>query len=97
MKIGGINAPQELPDAGGHKPGKTGGTSFGDTLNEAIQQVSSAQQEAETAIRGIALGDGTDVHTAMLAMQKADMSFQMMMQVRNKLITAYEEIMRMQV
>jgi flagellar hook-basal body complex protein FliE len=42
-------------------------------------------------------GEVQDVHSAMTAMQKADLSFQMMMQVRNKLIDAYHEVMRMQV
>ena len=74
---------------------KTG--AFGDTLAEAIEKVSEAQKQAEDAVQGLAEGDGTDIHTAMLAMQKADVSFQMMMQVRNKLISAYEEVMRMQV
>jgi len=97
MKIEGLKGPQELPEPSGGKPNKTEGPSFGNTLNEAIEKVAEAQKEAESAVQGMATGDGTDVHTAMLAMQKADVSFQMMMQARNKLISAYEEIMRMQV
>lgn len=96
-RIEGISFPSELPELSGSKP-KTGAAgSFGETLNSAIKQVVEAQQQAEEAVQGLAQGQGTDVHTAMLAMQKADTSFQMMMQVRNKLISAYEEVMRMQV
>jgi flagellar hook-basal body complex protein FliE len=42
-------------------------------------------------------GEATDIHTAMIAVQQADVSFQMMMQVRNKLVSAYQEIMKLQV
>ncbi len=42
-------------------------------------------------------GETQDLHTTMIAVQKADLSFQMMMQVRNKIVQAYQEIMRMQV
>lgn len=96
-RIEGLGLPAELPELPGSKPKAGAAGSFGETLNSAIEQVVKAQQQAEEAVQGLAQGQGTDVHTAMLAMQKADTSFQMMMQVRNKLISAYEEVMRMQV
>ncbi len=97
MKIEGIKTPSELPELPDLKRKPADGVSFGDTLNSAINEVVEVKKEAEAAVKGMATGDGTDLHTAMLAMQKADVSFQMMMQVRNKLISAYEEVMRMQV
>lgn len=97
MKIEGLKTPSELPEPSGSKQKSVDGASFGDTLNSALKEVVEAKKEAEAAVKGMATGNGTDVHTAMLAMQKADVSFQMMMQVRNKLISAYEEVMRMQV
>jgi len=97
MKIQGIHPAPELPEGGKRTEGSPEGAGFGEVLKDAMNKVVQAQKEAETAVNGLAEGDGTDVHTAMLALQKADVSFQMMMQVRNKLISAYEEIMRMQI
>jgi len=68
---------------------------FASVLNEAIGRVSQMQNDVEKAISE--LSSGGDITTAIIAAQKADMSFQLMVEVRNKLINAYEEIMRMQV
>jgi len=73
------------------------GVGFGDALQEALQQVSDIQAQAGDEVQKVLTGDVTDVHSAMIAVQKADISFQMMMQVRNKIVSAYQEIMRMQV
>jgi len=73
------------------------GTSFGDVLENAIQQVSNLQQEAGSESQKLLTGNTQDIHSAMVALQKADVSFQMMMQVRNKLVLAYQEIMKTQV
>jgi flagellar hook-basal body complex protein FliE len=72
-------------------------TGFGQVLSEAMKDVNKAQLESNQEIQKMLSGDIQDVHTAMIAVQKADLTFQMMMQVRNKLIDAYHEIMRMQV
>jgi flagellar hook-basal body complex protein FliE len=74
----------------------TEGTSFSDILKQAMQEVSEAQSTAEQEARKLMTGEATDMHTAILAVQKADVSFQMMMAVRGKLIDAYREVMRMQ-
>jgi flagellar hook-basal body complex protein FliE len=76
---------------------ESNGTSFGDVLENAIQQVSNLQQEAGSESQKLLTGNTQDIHSAMVALQKADVSFQMMMQVRNKLVSAYQEIMRTQV
>lgn len=72
------------------------GANFGDLLKEALQEVNAAQHTADQEARNLMSGDSTDMHTAILAVQKADVSFQMMMAVRSKLIDAYREVMRMQ-
>ena len=54
------------------------------------------QSHAESNIVECYQGDGADVHSALIAVDKADLSFQLMMQVRNKIVSAYEEISRMQ-
>lgn len=70
---------------------------FGNVLNQAMEEIDHLQNESHQEIEKVLGGDITDVHSAMIAMQKADLSFQMMMQIRNKLVEAYHEIMRMQV
>ncbi len=72
------------------------GPSFGDLLKQALQEVNEAQHVAEQEARNLMTGESTDMHSAILAVQKADVSFQMMMAVRSKLIEAYREVMRMQ-
>ncbi len=72
------------------------GVNFGDILKDAIQEVNAAQNAATQEARNLMTGEATDMHSAILAVQKADVSFQMMMAVRTKLIDAYREVMRMQ-
>ena len=55
------------------------------------------QAEADTAVKQLVAGEVKDVTDAMVAVEKADLSFQTMMAVRNKMVAAYEEIMRMNV
>jgi len=69
---------------------------FWNTLKESIHQVEQVQAEAESQVAGIVGGKGEDLHTAMIAVEKADLSFQLMMQVRNKIVQAYQEISQMQ-
>lgn len=77
--------------------GKTGVPGFLDSLKSAIGNVNDAQREAGRAVDALMTGDTQDIHRTMVALQQADVSFQLMMQVRNKLVTAYEEIQRMQI
>jgi len=76
--------------------GAQGDMAFGDILKQALQEVNQASAQAEGEARNLMTGESADMHTAMLAVQKADLSFQMMMAVRSKLIDAYREVMRMQ-
>lgn len=70
--------------------------SFSDVLMESIEKVNALQKEADDAIEELLLGKNKDIVQTMITMEKADISFKLMMQVRNKIIQAYEEIMRMQ-
>jgi flagellar hook-basal body complex protein FliE len=75
-----------------------GGADFGETLKAALQQVNSAQQEAQQLTTGFDLNDpNVNLHEVMASLQKASLSFQTMVQVRNRLVNAYQEIMNMQV
>lgn len=78
-------------------PGKAAPKSeFLETLESAIDQVQQLQGQADSKVEALLGGNGTDVHTAMIAVEKADLSFQLMMQVRNKIVAAYQEISRLQ-
>ncbi len=68
--------------------------SFLDTLNDAIGEVGKLHEEADRAVEELATGKETDIHNTMIALEKAEVSFQLMMNVRNKIVTAYETIMR---
>ncbi len=91
IKINGFNNNFDL-----NKPeGKVQEGSFDSVMKESLRKVMDIQEEADKAIKDITVGG--DITSAIIAMEKADMSFQLMVEVRNKLVGAYEEIMRMQV
>jgi flagellar hook-basal body complex protein FliE len=87
--------PAEI-DSSSLSSGGTSSAGFRDVLSSAIDDIQSLESQAETKVAGVLEGTGTDVHSAMIAVEKADLSFQLMMQVRNKIISAYQEISRMQ-
>ncbi len=72
------------------------GSDFKKILSESIQEVNKLQTRASESVQGMVLGN-TDIHTAMIAMEKSGISFRLMLAVRNKMISAYEEVMRMQI
>jgi flagellar hook-basal body complex protein FliE len=71
-------------------------SSFTDSLSQAMDEVENLQTEAQEQATALLEGNGADIHSAMIAVEKADLSFQLMMQVRNKIVAAYQEITRMQ-
>lgn len=73
-----------------------GGVDFGQALKTAIDQVSQTQQDAHKLAQDFSTGSPTaNLQDVMVNLQKADLSFQQMVQVRNKLVSAYQEIMNM--
>jgi len=68
---------------------------FLDTLKKTLNQAAQLQVDAEKQIANVLAGNGEDLHAALIAVEKADLSFQLMMQVRNKIIQAYQDIARM--
>lgn len=72
-------------------------SSFGETLNQAIKDVNSLQAEAGKAVEQIISGEPVDLHEVMIAVEKAKTSFELLMEIRNKTLDMYREIMRMQV
>jgi flagellar hook-basal body complex protein FliE len=73
----------------------TGACGFGDVIKEAIKRVSDMEIRADQSIEQLLKGE-TGIHETMIALQKADISFRLLLQVRNKVMDAYREIMRMQ-
>lgn len=69
---------------------------FGDLLKNALNGVDGLEQQASTAVDGLMRGTGVDVHEALIATQKADMSFELALAVRNKAVAAYQQVMGMQ-
>jgi flagellar hook-basal body complex protein FliE len=87
--------PAEIQSLANEPPSEAGG-GFADTLRDAMNEMGNLRSQAETKVAGVLEGTGTDVHSALIAVEKADLSFQLMMQVRNKIVSAYQEISRMQ-
>lgn len=76
--------------------GAEGGVDFAAVLKSSIDQVNAAQQESSQMANDFELGKGdANLQDVMISLQKANVSFQTMVQVRNKLVTAYQEIMNM--
>lgn len=75
-------------------PGAAGG--FGAALEQAIGQVDAAQKQADAAATGFAAGKVKDVHEVVLAIQQADLSLRLALEVRNKVVEAWQDVSRMQ-
>jgi flagellar hook-basal body complex protein FliE len=98
---------QGLPQTGGSfdsgfstgktlQPGSSGQSDFMSTLNDAMDQVGQLQSEADGKVAQLLNGNGQDVHSAMIAVEKANLAFSMMVQVRNKIVQAYQQVSSMQ-
>lgn len=92
--IGGTDDPKALP-----QPGMAGGADggFTDTLREAVDQVNASQKAADEQVEAFVAGEQENVHEVMIAMNQAKMHFQLMTEVRNRVLEAYQELSRMQV
>jgi flagellar hook-basal body complex protein FliE len=69
---------------------------FSSLFTDAVSQVQGLEHQARSAVEGLMTGSGIDVHTAMIATQKADMAFELALSVRNKAVQAYQQVMGMQ-
>jgi len=84
-----------IPTEARTRTGTAGG--FSDALSNAVAEVNNLHQNADKAVLNVQAGHTDSLHEAIIALEKADISFRTMMTVRNKMIEAYQEIMRMQV
>jgi flagellar hook-basal body complex protein FliE len=85
--------PEHLGSAAAPGAGKT----FSDILTDSMEKVNLYQHESDSAIKELVAGRNKNIHETMLTIERADTSLKLMMQVRNKILDAYREIMRMQV
>lgn len=89
-----IALTNQLPGLGGVN---SGGGAFSDTLSRLVSEVGVKQAAASDAVGGLLSGQAVPLHQAMIAMEESSVSFQLMVEVRNKLLESYQELMRMQI
>jgi len=95
--IKGIEALLTLPEAKTRVGPDNGGISFGEALTRALEKVNEAQVRADEAIKKFLAGEVEDLHTVLIALREAGIWMQLAVQVRNKVVEAYQEISRMPV
>jgi flagellar hook-basal body complex protein FliE len=98
----GEHLPPSLPVKPAEQPGvlspaQPSGDSFSTMLGKMVGEVNASQINAADAVNRLQAGDNVSLHQAVIAMEEANVSFQLMVEVRNKLLDAYQEIMKMQV
>jgi flagellar hook-basal body complex protein FliE len=92
-----LNPDIAAQSIGAAQSGSATGGSFQNLLTNFVGEVNTQQSAANDAITGLLSGKNVSLHQAMISMQEASVSFQMMVEVRNKLLDSYQELMRMQV
>ncbi len=95
LPIKNIGSIGSISPSESNKVSGSNGSSFDTVINEAMSKVSQVQNDVEKAVNELATGG--DISEAVLAIEKADMSFQLMVEIRNKLIGTYDEVMRMSI
>lgn len=96
--VGGVGSGLPLPPVA--RPAQTEGASgepFQKALGEAVTNLNKLQQEADSSATRLAAGEPIELHEVLLATEKASIAFQLAVQVRNKIVEAYQDVMRMQV
>ena len=91
------SAPVAASGGGSATPPGSGAGGFSRLLTQFLGDAGNHQAQAEQSVLNLVAGQATNVHNVMLAMAKADLSFHLVLEIRNRLSDAYQEIMRMQV
>jgi len=79
------------------EPAESSGVKFGEMLQASLDRVGQLQTAADQSVADLESGRQADIHSTMIAVEKADIAFEMALTIRNKLLTAYESIMRTQI
>ena len=93
-RIGKIAGLEEIPNSGASRASGDG-SAFADTLKEAVNDVAALQHESEAAQTAYARHAEVDLHDVLIKVEEAEIAFKTMMEIRNKLVDAYKEVMRM--
>lgn len=97
MSIESIYGVSATPAAAGVKTDGVAGADFGDWLTQQVGQLNRQILDGDTQVRNLAVGETTNMHQVMLTLEKAKLSFELAIQVRNKVLEAYQDILRMQI
>lgn len=89
--IGSIALPQINSTSSG-----ASSNAFSGVLNDAMSTINNLQKDADSSVNKFLSGENDDLHTTILATQRAEMAFELGLQVRNKVVNAYQEVMKMQ-
>jgi len=92
-----LKSPAPLDGTQGITSPQSSGDSFANLLGSMVADVNNSQQTAVATVNNLQAGGNVSLHQAVIAMEEANVSFQLMVEVRNKMLDAYQEIMRMQV
>ena len=94
----GVSRAAELASIGSGAAGPRGqsATPFAGTFRSLVEQTNALDRTASDTVEGLLNGQGVDIHEAMIATQKADMAFELALQIRNKAVAAYQQMMGMQ-
>jgi len=96
MRIDGISiGPRLLTDPAAPRP--TDGPAFGELLAKGLEHVQSLQADADAAVLQLAMGETDNLHHVMTAVERASLALELTIAIRNRLVDAYNELMRMQV
>ena len=93
ISVASIAAPPLTPTL----PSTSAGTAFQSLFSDAVSKVESFQTNAQNSVNNFLSGEGEELHHVAIAAQQAELSFQLFMQVRNKIVAAYQQVMQMQV
>ena len=97
MRVPGIDPSSPLSQPNPVSPSQRPDESFGSLLGRLVEDVNTRQNVAADAVRSLQTGGDVSLHQAVIAMEEASVSFQLMVEVRNKLLETYQELMRMQI
>jgi flagellar hook-basal body complex protein FliE len=92
-----LSIPPIAPPALGAPSVRPSGDAFQSVLATALSKVDGYQQNAQASVERFLSGEGEELHHVAIASQQAELAFQLFMQVRNKVVTAYQQVMQMQV
>lgn len=96
-RINGIQPDSELFQRRQRLGGEPQGQTFGDMLSNAIDSVDNQMDTADQKVSDVVSGKSENIHDVMISMQKAQLSFQLMTEIRNKAIDTYQQLSRMQI